>query len=55
MVHSRKLLGNLCRCLCHRRSFPVVVNLDLPNVEPNPEHVQWIDDIHLPQKMGNSS
>ena len=28
---------------------PVVVNLDLPNVEPNPEQVQWIDDIH-PEK-----
>ena len=25
---------------------PVVVNLDLPNVEPNPEHVPWVDDIH---------
>jgi len=28
---------------------PVVVNLDLPNVEPNPEQVQWVDDIHPPQ------
>ena len=25
---------------------PVVVNLDLPNVEPNPEEVHWVDDIH---------
>jgi len=25
---------------------PVVVNLDLPNVEPNPEEAQWVDDIH---------
>jgi len=25
---------------------PVVVNLDLPNVEPNPEEVRWADDIH---------
>jgi uncharacterized RmlC-like cupin family protein len=25
---------------------PVVVNLDLPSVEPNPETVQWIDDLH---------
>lgn len=25
---------------------PVVVNLDLPNVEPNPEHVRWVDDLH---------
>ncbi|HTV34292.1 MAG TPA: cupin domain-containing protein [Methylocella sp.] len=25
---------------------PVVVNLDLPNVEPNPEEVRWTDDIH---------
>jgi uncharacterized RmlC-like cupin family protein len=27
---------------------PVVVNLDLPDVEPDPEHVQWVDDIHPP-------
>ena len=25
---------------------PVVVNLDLPAVEPNPERVHWVDDIH---------
>ena len=25
---------------------PVVVNLDLPNVEPNPEDVHWVDNIH---------
>lgn len=25
---------------------PVVINLDLPDVEPNPEQVRWIDDIH---------
>jgi uncharacterized RmlC-like cupin family protein len=25
----------------------VVVNLDLPDLEPNPEEVRWIDDIHL--------
>ena len=25
---------------------PVVVNLDLPNIEPNPEQVFWVDDIH---------
>jgi uncharacterized RmlC-like cupin family protein len=25
---------------------PVVVNLDLPNVESNPEEVRWVDDIH---------
>src|SRR6478735_9348157 len=24
----------------------VVVNLDLPDVEPNPERVHWVDDIH---------
>ena len=28
---------------------PVVVNLDLPNVEPNPETVEWVDDIHPPK------
>jgi uncharacterized RmlC-like cupin family protein len=25
---------------------PVVVNLDLPAVDPNPEAVHWVDDIH---------
>jgi uncharacterized RmlC-like cupin family protein len=25
---------------------PVVVNLDLPNVEPNPDAVSWIDALH---------
>jgi uncharacterized RmlC-like cupin family protein len=25
---------------------PVVVNLDLPEVEPDPEWVHWVDDIH---------
>jgi uncharacterized RmlC-like cupin family protein len=25
---------------------PVVVNLDLPDVEPEPERVSWVDDIH---------
>jgi uncharacterized RmlC-like cupin family protein len=24
----------------------VVVNLDLPDVEPNPQRVEWVDDIH---------
>jgi uncharacterized RmlC-like cupin family protein len=25
---------------------PVIVNLDVPNVEPKPEEVRWVDDIH---------
>src|SRR6516164_7818876 len=25
---------------------PVVVNLDLPNVESNPEEVRWVGDVH---------
>ena len=25
---------------------PVVVNLDLPDVEPDPEPVAWVDDLH---------
>ncbi len=29
---------------------PVVVNLDLPNVEPNPETVEWVDDLHQPRR-----
>ena len=32
--------------LCRSGQEPVVVNLDLPNVEPNPENVQWVDNIH---------
>jgi hypothetical protein len=27
---------------------PVVVNLDLPDIEADPENVQWVDDIHPP-------
>jgi uncharacterized RmlC-like cupin family protein len=27
---------------------PVVVNLDMPEVELSPEHVRWVDDIHPP-------
>ena len=27
---------------------PVVVNLDLPEIERDPEHVQWVDDLHGP-------
>jgi uncharacterized RmlC-like cupin family protein len=26
----------------------VVVNLDLPDVEPDPEQVRWVDDLHPP-------
>ena len=25
---------------------PVVVNLDLPDVEPDPQQVRWVDDLH---------
>ena len=25
---------------------PVVVNLEIPAVEPNPEQVHWVDNIH---------
>jgi len=32
--------------LCRSGREPVVVNLDIPNVEPNPERVDWVDDIH---------
>src|SRR6202020_383673 len=28
---------------------PVVVNLDLPGIEPNPETVEWVDDLHPPR------
>ena len=29
---------------------PVVVNLDIASVEPNPENVEWVDSIHSPKK-----
>src|SRR5204863_4137980 len=32
--------------LCRSGQEPVVVNLDLPNVEPNPEQVHSVDNIH---------
>jgi len=40
--------------LCRSGQEPVVVNLDLPNVEPNPEEVHWVDNIH-PAPKGDSS
>ena len=27
---------------------PVVVNLDLPDVDPHPDEVRWVDDLHRP-------
>ena len=32
--------------LCRSGQEPVVSNLDLPNVEANPEEVHWVDHIH---------
>ena len=29
---------------------PVVVNLDSPDVEANPQPVEWVDDLHPPQR-----
>lgn len=34
--------------LCRSGQEPVVVNLELPSVEPNPEAVEWVDDLHRP-------
>jgi uncharacterized RmlC-like cupin family protein len=35
------------RCVLVRSGQePVVVNLDLPDVEGDPEHVRWLDDLH---------
>ena len=39
--------------LCRSGREPVVVNLDIPNVEPNPERVDWIDDIHAGRGPAN--
>jgi uncharacterized RmlC-like cupin family protein len=35
--------------LCRSGQEPVVVNLELPSVEPNPEAVEWVDDLHRPR------
>ena len=32
--------------LCRSGQEPVVVNLDIADVEPNPENVPWVDNIH---------
>jgi uncharacterized RmlC-like cupin family protein len=32
--------------VCRSGQEPVVVNLDLPAVEANPETVEWVDDLH---------
>src|SRR6202790_1998901 len=32
--------------LCRSGQEPVVVNLDIAAVEPNPEQVHWVDNIH---------
>src|SRR5437899_4099354 len=39
--------------LCRSGQEPVVVNLDLPNVEPNPEAVHWVDNIHTAPKKAD--
>jgi uncharacterized RmlC-like cupin family protein len=31
--------------LCRSGQDPVVVNLDLPNVEASPEEIYWVDNI----------
>jgi uncharacterized RmlC-like cupin family protein len=36
--------------LCRSGQEPVVVNLDIAEVEPNPEDVHWVDNIHPPPK-----
>jgi uncharacterized RmlC-like cupin family protein len=28
---------------------PIVVNLDLPDVEPNPRQAHWVGDLHPPR------
>jgi uncharacterized RmlC-like cupin family protein len=38
--------GPLSCVLCRSGQDPVVVNLDLPDAEPNPEEVHWVDNIH---------
>ncbi|MDQ6841359.1 MAG: cupin domain-containing protein [Actinomycetota bacterium] len=36
----------LCCVLVRSGQDPVVVNLDLEDVEPNPQAVHWVDDMH---------
>jgi len=44
------LAGEPLSCVVVRSGQePVVVNLDLPDVEANPEEVHWVDDLHSPR------
>ncbi|HXF53444.1 MAG TPA: cupin domain-containing protein [Hyphomicrobiaceae bacterium] len=44
------LVGEPLSCVLVRSGQePVVVNLDLADVEANPEEVQWVDDLHPPR------
>ena len=36
----------LCCVVVRSDQEPIVVNLDLPDVAPEPEEVRWIDDLH---------
>jgi uncharacterized RmlC-like cupin family protein len=38
--------GELSCVIVRSGQEPVVVNLELPDVEPEPEHVRWVDDLH---------
>jgi uncharacterized RmlC-like cupin family protein len=38
--------GELSCVIVRSGQEPVVVNLELRDVEPEPEHVRWVDDLH---------
>ena len=44
----------LCCVVVRGDQEAVVVNLDLPDVEPNPEEMRWIDDIHSARTSADS-
>ena len=48
---QRQRRGPLACVMVRSGQEPVVVNLDLPNVEQSPEPVEWVDDLH-PRKDG---
>ena len=43
---TRATIEPLSCVLVRSGQEPVVVNLDIPSVEPNPEEVHWVDNIH---------
>jgi hypothetical protein len=46
MRWGERLESSLSCVVVRSGQDPVVVNLDMPAVEANPEAIHWVDDIH---------